>query len=108
MDYLNRKKLIEALKQHCDDVLHTKVSSHTKIIYSLAFSHCIDRIKIETPADVAPVARGMWIHEKDPDWRGGGYTKCSVCNYGYADGAYLDVEDFNYCPHCGAKMENEA
>ena len=41
-------------------------------------------------ADVAPVLHGRWI--------GVGYDKCSVCGG-------LELGRTNYCPHCGAKMD---
>lgn len=52
-------------------------------------------IKLIPSADVAPVRHGGW--EKNDD-----YT-CSLCGYRMVigDGAY------NYCPHCGARMDGE-
>ena len=47
---------------------------------------------------------GVWIEEKDADWAGGGCWRCSACGYGYSFGM-LPHEDLNYCPHCGARME---
>ena len=50
-------------------------------------------------ADVQPVKRGWWQLLKHE--YGIKYYCCSVCNKN-------DVEKYNYCPHCGAKMtENE-
>lgn len=102
MCYLNREKLIEALKQHRDYVLHAKVSSHTKNIYSMAFSHCIDRIKLETPADVAPVKRGKWI--VCGRLEGKTVEKCSACGQGITS---KFSPEYHFCPNCGAKMEEE-
>lgn len=66
-------------------------------------------IALETvpAADVRPVRRGTWIHESDELWIGGGKTKCSRCEFGYADGMYHEVDEFNYCPNCGARMVND-
>ena len=51
----------------------------------------IRNILHRTPsADVAPVLHGRWI--------GGDYDKCSVCGG-------LELGRTNYCPHCGAKMD---
>lgn len=52
--------------------------------------------------------RGRWIKRSLKDWSGGGATICSKCNTGYSFGAFLDVEDFNYCPNCGARMDKES
>ena len=51
--------------------------------------------------DVAPVRHGYWQN-------GGCYEICSVCGADhdrYDDGGYL--QDFAYCPACGAKMDAE-
>ena len=44
-------------------------------------------------ADVVEVRHGYWISGLD--------TVCSVCKI---DVDVYDVERFNYCPNCGAKM----
>ena len=58
---------------------------------------CIDRVPA---ADVEPVRHGKWIKTTDPNTA---YT-CSRCdNWFLCD---TDI-DFNYCPNCGAKMDEE-
>ena len=59
-----------------------------------------DRIMTE---DVAPVRRGRWKHERLPSTSGGSYAviRCSVCEYQYP------MTETNYCPNCGAKMDEE-
>lgn len=47
-------------------------------------------------SDVAPVLQGNWIHNKWND-----YT-CSYCKSQYIDHGAIT---WNYCPHCGARME---
>lgn len=46
-----------------------------------------------------------WFNHNDSNWGGGGYTECGACGYGFAWGAFFEVDDFDYCPHCGALME---
>ena len=52
-------------------------------------------------ADVAPVRHGRWVSVPHKLAR-----VCSVCNrdepYKFAD---VDADVYNYCPHCGAKMD---
>ena len=51
-------------------------------------------------ADVSPVRHGYWVKEKRDvliHWH------CSVCKECY----YLDMPNAEYCPHCGAKMDEE-
>lgn len=62
------------------------------------------------PADVAPVRHGRWI----PSDMGGGNLDeayvCSTCGEPFVmtDGMTPMENSFNYCPHCGAKMDGEA
>lgn len=51
-------------------------------------------IKTEPTVDVAPVTHAHWIDVPQ------GYLKCSECGKGY-----LLMSAINYCPFCGAKMD---
>ena len=47
-----------------------------------------------------PVRHGHWMHDET------GANYCSECNeYLYDDGEYHLVWHTDYCPHCGAKMD---
>ena len=51
-------------------------------------------------ADVAPVRHGYWVKEKRDvliHWH------CSACKECF----YLDKPNAEYCPHCGAKMDEK-
>ena len=50
-------------------------------------------------ADAVPVVRGEWVEHEDE-------MECPQCGYfwNYCDN---DTERFNYCPNCGAKMEED-
>ena len=50
-------------------------------------------------ADAVPVVRGEWIEHEDE-------MECPQCGYfwNYCDN---DTERFNFCPNCGAKMEDK-
>ena len=52
-------------------------------------------------ADVAPVVHGHWI-EKEKYTFGIMYD-CSLCDNRILDNGY----SWNYCPNCGAKMDEE-
>lgn len=58
----------------------------------------LDWIDEEPTADVVEVVHGEWF----PIDVGDCCYRCSVCNF--VRDAYLLEED-NYCPHCGAKMD---
>lgn len=49
-------------------------------------------------ADVAPVRHGQWININEYP-----YEKCSICGETHDTVRCLD----NYCPNCGAKMDEE-
>ena len=36
------------------------------------------------------------------------FKRCSECNYEYSYDAETGISDANYCPNCGAKMEERA
>lgn len=65
------------------------------------------------PADVAPVRHGYWLpmvaeNKMTKDIRGA--RACSECGASYF--SYYDVPDIedvvpNYCPNCGARMDEE-
>ena len=48
-------------------------------------------------ADVSPVRHGRWEEQSDRD-----ELVCSYCN-----GGYTLYDETPYCPHCGAKMDEE-
>ena len=50
-------------------------------------------------ADVAPVVHGRWIKLYTDNY------KCSECGDWWCSADNEMVEDFLYCPHCGAKMD---
>lgn len=50
-------------------------------------------------ADVAPVVHGRW------GWVGEcGFNDCYICS----ECGKIAMNDSNYCPNCGAKMDKEA
>jgi hypothetical protein len=55
-------------------------------------------------ADVAPVRHGAW-YQCFEDWRQQQEgDKCSVCGFEYYG---TGIRCFQFCPHCGAKMDLE-
>lgn len=52
---------------------------------------------------VRPVANGHWIQDRLCSTSGGTYgvRRCSVCEHYYQEVGY----GWNYCPNCGAKMD---
>ena len=52
-------------------------------------------------ADVAPVTHGRWEEASDGDG-----IVCPFCRTDFCTIIY-DTEYFNYCPNCGAKMDEK-
>lgn len=68
------------------------------------FSGLLASIDLIPAADVAPVVHGRFVHD-GPRFVGGvDWWHCSNCG-GLASGAETR---FDYCPHCGARMDGEA
>lgn len=59
----------------------------------------VEDIEDAPAADVAPVVHGRWIEDHD-------YLKCSECGVMVKwDFTFFDIGNWNYCPNCGAKMQ---
>ena len=65
------------------------------------FYDCFREIEA-VAADVQPVKRGRWLHDRKAQW------KCSEC------GNFLDFDGLNcgrgtafFCPNCGADMRGD-
>lgn len=64
--------------------------------FGMTSLHIANNLRAMQPADVAPVVHGKWIKQ----YRGQVNSICSVC--GKEVGRLTD-----FCPHCGAKMDEE-
>lgn len=63
-----------------------------------AWGEIIDQITHIPAADVAPVVHGRWR------WAGEcGFNDCYICS----ECGKIAMNDSNYCPNCGAKMDKE-
>ena len=87
-EYIEREAFIKILKETKDDCKHYP----NKVVCDFA----IKMAKLMTPADVQEVRHGDWIKSKNE-------RKCPLCGYFY----FTNTKSFNYCPHCGAKMDKE-
>lgn len=120
-EYINKREAMEAILQHCKLTMEKAVDSPKQLrdIYMISHNHCIMVLQTLMPADVverelyqkalSDVVRlsverkhGKW--KRKWDHRNGfdyAYEVCSEC------GAPVDVCGYDYCPTCGAKMEDE-
>ncbi len=79
----------------------TDLSDYSDRLYKLAY----ERGKAET------VKRGHWIeteeyHGFDNEVRNKALS-CSVCRVAFRISDYAQIEDFKFCPNCGADMRGE-
>ena len=68
-------------------------------------------VKYAPTIDAEPVRRGKWIateeyHGFDDEVRNKALS-CSVCRIAFRISDYTLIEDFRYCPNCGARMDEE-
>lgn len=81
-----------------------------------AFFHTAEKAKIqfaienEPGEDVTPVVHAHWIPEYPNKRTGKAYWhKCSECGRSVFDNRQVSIDEMGYafCPHCGAKMDEE-
>lgn len=66
------------------------------------FSNALmEEIKAIPAADVAPVVHGRWVYHNFD-------TICSECRKSAIFDEWEQQAETEFCPHCGAKMDEEA
>ena len=80
-EYIEREAAIELLHYYTDE----------------ACSAIVADMEALPAADVAPVVHGRWIASHDE------FCACSICKYP----VYVGWNQTNYCPNCGATMDEE-
>lgn len=79
--------------------------------YTEGWNDCLLRVKSmvsKAPAaDVAPVVHGQWDDSGRYTFPGGGTAvRCTECGCALTESEY-HLNNWNYCPVCGAKMDSE-
>lgn len=92
-DYISRQKVERFIENGLNNPDKKKAFGHDAI-------EILTEVHYMEPADVRPVVRGHWIPYKLGD------MKCSNCGGVYGVCAGL-LEDYNYCPRCGADMRDD-
>lgn len=89
-DLINRQAAIDALKAKKDKSAKGDIGR----FYNTIIQNTIDAIK-DLPSAQPEQKTGRWILNKHTDT-----VLCSQCGKCYGD-------EYNYCPNCGAKMEED-
>ena len=90
-EYIDLEETVTTLKRNSQKYFSSFHKGYVQAIEDLA----------DIPAaKVAPVRHGYWVKGKRDvliHWH------CSACKECY----YLDMPNAEYCPHCGARMDEE-
>jgi DNA-directed RNA polymerase subunit RPC12/RpoP len=115
MSYIEREAfLAEQRHLYCENCARCK-NGKGKFVYDIGDAPCracdimdvLDAVEDAPAADVRPVVKAFWIGEGD------GYAdgemvydvwSCSNCGYTVDEGDN-EPPRYNFCPNCGAKME---
>ena len=100
-EYIDRANLIARIKYY---VTHTPKDKGEHYAYSVMLNEILNR----PAADVAPVVHGRW----DDSGRytfpsGNAAVRCTNCGCALTESEY-HLNNWNYCPVCGAKMDGGA
>ncbi len=99
MDLIDRKELVKWLKDVGD---YLKSLENTKLDRKLV-GKIIDHVEAMSTVEAEPVRHGNWI-TKDVGFLQKSLI-CSACG-GWEHNLAYKHEGMNYCPNCGAKMED--
>ena len=98
-EYIEREAAIKCIESQCvDGKMWGNDESEGTLIE--AYSAIDDLMEIPS-ADVAPVRHGRWIEQEKYTF--GVMYDCSICGDRILDNGH----SWNYCPNCGAKMDEE-
>lgn len=75
---------------------------------ALEIAHAVEKAPT---VDAEPVKHGRWVKKKNPQWPAYSHDCCSLCGWWNTknalsyDGNHKPGHSLNYCPNCGAKMD---
>ena len=104
MDLIDRKIALEILKElHGEQVMSKYFTQEQCQRTRNGILMAYNEIHSMPTVEAEPVRHGKWI-TKDVGFLQESFV-CSVCG-GWEHNLECEHEDLNYCPHCGAKMED--
>lgn len=101
-EYISREELIEHLEKCKNDPLFDP--DMARICF--AISIFVENMKA---TDVQPVVHGKWEELSDYGGWGDTHYRCSVCGEEwYLEDGTPQQNNMNFCPRCGARMDDDA
>ena len=100
-DFIDREAAINELNELftiCRETMPNENGKHYVVEEELCVFY--NRLSNIPAADVRPVVRGRWVE----DWETG-CSECSNCGDGFLWEDFKGVAAWNFCPNCGAEME---
>lgn len=99
-DYISRAELDAAFCKASAPAF----DNHGKATFIVDYVKVLETIPT---ADVRPVVRGQWI-DRDDDYYGWNMWACSACGEEFVltEGT-PDMNEYHFCPNCGADMRGE-
>ena len=95
-EYIEREELERSLNERLNRLFKVH-GRHDH--YVQGFDDCVGRVEEFPAADVATVRHGRWLGSKHKIFSNTYDYVCSNCGCDYA------LAKYNYCPSCGAKMQ---
>nr|DAO19874.1 MAG TPA: hydrogenase/urease nickel incorporation protein [Caudoviricetes sp.] len=90
-DYIKREAVLRRIEE-----MRVKEDDYAPDVAQAIYDFVADM----DATDVAPVKHGTW--EKS---NLNGFVRCSVCHDCYVDDDWIDGKKWQYCPHCGTKLD---
>ena len=85
----------------CGDCFHADLCEQSEMLVGFSRDNPAYCCMFLNSADVAPVRHGRWIEQEKYTF--GTMYDCSICDNRILDNGH----SWNYCPNCGAKMDEE-
>ncbi len=102
-DLIDRNAILEELRESYKAALRKAVGGYR---IAIGLESAIDIVKGASAVDAEPVKHGKW----EPVSTVCNHThefRCSACKVSVFYVNYIRFCDYNYCPNCGVKMDEE-
>ena len=110
MSYVCKERLIETIRQRtCIEQCPQRLMCHDDLRGECTVNDVMEIVKGFEPDDADEVLHGCWEEQADP-YNDNIWVECTECGWIVPMVEHLNdrlLEDYKYCPHCGAVMGEE-